>query len=91
MTQDELIDQIRDATGFTRQVIRDVIRAYHHSMIEGIERGEKVPMPKFGHFEVANRAERKGRNVQTGEPLVIPAKRVVKFRTSKIVDNVLNG
>jgi DNA-binding protein HU-beta len=47
-------------------------------------------LPGFGRLVLANRKARMGRNPQTGEPIKIPAKRVVKFRLSKsLKDEVL--
>ena len=49
-------------------------------------------VPGFGRLVLANRKARMGRNPQTGEPIKIPAKRVVKFRLSKsLKDSVLGG
>jgi len=39
--------------------------------------------PGVGKLVVVNRKARMGRNPQTGEPLKIPAKRVLKFRIAK--------
>ena len=47
-------------------------------------------LPGFGKLVLSNRKARMGRNPQTGEPLKIPAKRVVKFRLAKsLKDSVL--
>ena len=47
-------------------------------------------LPGFGKLVLANRKARMGRNPQTGEPIKIPAKRVVKFRVAKAMkDSVL--
>ena len=47
-------------------------------------------IPGFGKLVLANRKARMGRNPQTGEPIKIPAKRVVKFRIAKsLKDSVL--
>ena len=47
-------------------------------------------LPGFGKLVLANRKARIGRNPQTGEPIKIPAKRVVKFRLAKsLKDSVL--
>ena len=49
-------------------------------------------VPGFGRLVLANRKARMGRNPQTGEPIKIPAKRVVKFRLAKsLKDSVLGG
>jgi DNA-binding protein HU-beta len=43
----------------------------------------------FGSFKVVNRKGRKGRNPQTGKPITIPAKRVVKFTASQKIKSSL--
>lgn len=40
-------------------------------------------LPNFGKLSLVDRKARTGRNPQTGAPIEIPAKRVVKFRLSK--------
>jgi len=40
-------------------------------------------LPGLGKIVLVNRKARMGRNPQTGEPIKIPAKRVVKFRVAK--------
>ena len=39
--------------------------------------------PGVGKLVVVNRKARMGRNPQTGQPIKIPAKRVLKFRIAK--------
>ena len=48
-------------------------------------------VPGFGRLVLANRKARRGRNPQTGEPIKIPAKRVVKFRVSKAAKDAILG
>jgi DNA-binding protein HU-beta len=48
-------------------------------------------LPGFGKLVLANRKARMGRNPQTGEPIKIPAKRVVKFRISKSLKDTVLG
>ena len=48
-------------------------------------------LPGFGRLVLANRKARMGRNPQTGEPIKIPAKRVVKFRLSKNLKETVLG
>jgi DNA-binding protein HU-beta len=47
-------------------------------------------LPGLGKLVVVNRKKRMGRNPATGETMVIPAKRVLKFRIAKAAkDSVL--
>ena len=53
-----------------------------------LSRGEKVLISGFGCFSVANRREKKGVNPQTGEPVIIPGRKSVKFKPSKNLKSV---
>lgn len=48
-------------------------------------------LPGFGKLVLANRKARMGRNPQTGEPIKIPAKRVLKFRIAKQLKDAVLG
>jgi DNA-binding protein HU-beta len=49
-------------------------------------------LPGLGKLVLVNRKARMGRNPQTGQPIRIPAKRVVRFRVSKAAkDSILGG
>jgi DNA-binding protein HU-beta len=56
----------------------------------GIAAGGGIRLPDIGSFSVAERAARTGRNPQTGKPLKIPAKKVVKFSAAKTLKESLN-
>jgi len=47
--------------------------------------------PGIGKLVLVNRKARMGRNPATGEPIKIPAKRVVKFRISKAAKDAILG
>ncbi len=46
-------------------------------------------LPGIGKLVLVNRKARMGRNPRTGEPLQIPAKRVVKFRVAKAAKDAI--
>ncbi|MDQ7844072.1 MAG: HU family DNA-binding protein [Armatimonadota bacterium] len=48
-------------------------------------------LPGLGKLVLVNRKARMGRNPQTGEPIRIPAKRVVRFRVSKAAKDAILG
>ena len=51
---------------------------------------QDVTIYNFGSFRHVDRAPRVGRNVLTGEPIKIPAKKIIKFEPSKKVLERLN-
>jgi DNA-binding protein HU-beta len=48
-------------------------------------------LPGLGKLVLVNRKARMGRNPQTGEPIRIPAKRVVRFRVAKAAKDAILG
>ncbi|WP_029898076.1 HU family DNA-binding protein [Desulfohalovibrio reitneri] len=64
--------------------------AFCNILVKGVSSDETVRLPNVGTFSLKLRARRTGRNPQTGEQITIPAKRIVKFNSSKGLDEVLN-
>jgi DNA-binding protein HU-beta len=48
-------------------------------------------LPGVGKLVLVNRKARVGRNPATGQPIQIPAKRVVKFRVAKAAKDAILG
>ncbi len=48
-------------------------------------------LPGIGKLVLVQRKARMGRNPQTGEPINIPAKKVVKFRVAKAAKEAILG
>lgn len=52
--------------------------------------GEDVLISGFGKFCVRNKTERRGRNPQTGESIMLPPRRVVTFKCSGVLKRRIN-
>ena len=52
--------------------------------------GEKVKVSGFGNFVVRHKNARKGRNPQTGQEILLDARKVLTFKPSLVLKNVLN-
>ena len=83
MNKGELVASIADARGITKAQAEQALNTVLGYMANAVEKGEKVIITGFGSFRVVERAERKGRNPQTGQNIVIPSHNVVKFRPAK--------
>ena len=55
-----------------------------------LENGEDVLITGFGKFSVRDKGNRRGRNPQTGEDLMLGRKRVVTFRCSGALRKKVN-
>ena len=52
--------------------------------------GDSIALVDFGTFEVKERAERSGRNPQTGEVITIAASKTPAFRAGKSLTDAVN-
>ena len=67
----------------------DAIAAEAKTTSDALKGGDRVALVGFGSFSVSNRNARTGRNPQTGKPITISAKKVVKFKAgSELNDSV---
>ncbi|MDM8151062.1 HU family DNA-binding protein [Priestia megaterium] len=83
MKKAELIDAVVTKTELTKQDSKKAIDALFETISNTLAKEEKIQLLGFGTFEVRNRAERTGRNPQTGEEMTIPASKVPAFKPGK--------
>ncbi len=58
---------------------------------ETLAKGEEITLRGFGTLSVVQREERNAVHFKTKEPIVVPARRTVKFRISEELKNSLNN
>ena len=83
MTKTNLIDQVAEATEFSKKDTERVIEAVLGQIAESLGKGEKVDLRGFGSFQASQKKERQGRNPHTGEAITIAAKTVASFKPGK--------
>jgi len=89
MTKAELVAKIADGAGVTKTTAEKALDSFVSAVSGALMKGDKITLVGFGTFEVTERAEREGRNPRTGEKIVIPASKVVRFKPgSKLRDSV---
>jgi DNA-binding protein HU-beta len=79
MTKNELARELADDFELPRRQMTEVIEAMLDRITDVLKSGDKVQLTPFGQFKIRDRAARVARNPQTGEPVNVPAKRVLKF------------
>ncbi|KRD85624.1 DNA-binding protein [Bacillus sp. Root147] len=83
MKKAELIDAVATKSELTKQDSKKAVDALFESISNTLAKEEKIQLIGFGTFEVRERAERTGRNPQTGEEMAIPASKVPAFKPGK--------
>ncbi|MGD0401435.1 MAG: HU family DNA-binding protein [Syntrophobacteraceae bacterium] len=58
---------------------------------QSLQNGEEVLISGFGKFSVQEKQARRGRNPQTGEPMMLPPRKVVTFKCSSVLRAGMNG
>lgn len=76
---------------FPRKTIKSIVADFLSIVQEQLLDGSKVRLYKIGTFEVKDRAERVGRNPQTGESMVIPESKKLSFRASKSIKELIES
>lgn len=89
MNKSELVKQIADRAGLSQAKAGDALDAFCASVIDALSQGSEVAIIGFGTFKTSDRAERMGRNPQTGEAVLIPASRVPKFSAGKALKDAV--
>ncbi|MBE2978910.1 MULTISPECIES: HU family DNA-binding protein [Priestia] len=83
MKKAELIDAVATKSELTKQDSKKAVDALFETISNTLAKEEKIQLIGFGTFEVRERAERTGRNPQTGEEMTIPASKVPAFKPGK--------
>lgn len=91
MTKTELMESMHARVGLSKSKSLRVAELILDTMKEAMERGETVKISGFGNFEIREKAPRRGRNPQTGEELILDARRVLTFKPSALLKGRLNG
>ena len=89
ITKKELIDQIAEATGEKRVVVKNIVQAFLDNIIVELGKGNRLEFREFGVFEVKHRKARKAQNPKTLEPVFVPPKRTVKFKVGRVMKQTL--
>ena len=66
-----------------RKITKEIVSTFLSSIENHIAAGERVRIDKVGILAVKDSAARKGRNPQTGQEIMIPARKKITFKTSK--------
>ena len=91
ITKADLIETIAETNGFTKDRSSEVTETFLEIIKRTLESGEDVLVSGFGKFCVNEKGERRGRNPETGEDLMLPPRKVVTFKCSRKLRDKVNG
>ena len=91
MNKTELVAAMAEQAGISKKDAEKALKAFTDVVAEELKKDGKVQLVGFGTFEVSARAEREGRNPQSGEPMKIAASKSPKFKAGKALKDALNA
>lgn len=83
MNKSELITGMAADSGLSKVDVERALNAFLGQVEKALKAGDKVQLTGFGSFEIKERAERIGRNPQTGAEVKIPASKTPVFKAGK--------
>lgn len=91
MTKADIVERIAEKIGCTKKEAIEYVEAVFALIKSTLETGEKLKIAGFGNFKVKQKADRRGRNPQTGETITIEARRILSFKPSAVLKSAING
>lgn len=90
MTKSDMVEKIYEKIGFSKKESAELVEMVFDIIKSTLESGEKIKIAGFGNFVVKEKADRRGRNPQTGEEIVISARKILTFKPSQVLKASLN-
>ena len=91
VTRADLVEALAKRANMQRADANRLLTRMLEMMQDSLVDGETVKLSRFGNFNVRAKRQRIGRNPKTGEEVPITPRRVLVFRPSQVMKNVING
>ena len=91
ITKKELIGRIAENTQTKQIIVKAIIHSFLDEIVSELVKDNRLEFRDFGVFVTRTRSARNGQNPKTLEPVQIPAKRMVRFKTGRLMKQRLNG
>jgi len=89
MTKAELVTKMAEQASITKATAEKALDSLISALGSALGSGDKITLVGFGTFGVSERAQREGRNPRTGDSIMIPSSKVVKFKAGSKLRDVI--
>jgi len=90
LTKADLIEEVLRISELPRKESESIVETIFESIIEALQKGDKIEIRGFGSFRTRQRRGRVGRNPKTGEKVEVPPKKIPFFKPSKELKDFVN-
>ncbi|MBZ5703532.1 MAG: integration host factor subunit beta [Acidobacteriia bacterium] len=91
LTKADLIAEVERITELKRTESETIVETIFESIIEALQKGDKIEIRGFGSFRTRQRRGRTGRNPKTGAKVEVPPKKIPFFKPSKELKDFVNN
>jgi integration host factor subunit alpha len=91
MTKADIVEKIYEKVGISKKESAELVEQVFDLIKVTLEAGEKIKIAGFGNFIVKEKADRRGRNPQTGDEIVISARKILTFKPSQVLKAEINS
>ena len=91
LTKIDIIDSVYEKLGIPKKDCVRIVESVFEIIKDDLDKGHDVMISGFGKWTVKAKKKRKGRNPQTGEALMIDARKVVTFKPSTVLRDAVNS
>ncbi len=89
MNKAKLVEQMAKITKLPKSTCKECLEAMITTVSNALKQGKSVVLTGFGTFGVSKRKKRQARNPMTGKLMMIPAKKVPKFKPGKALKTIV--
>jgi len=89
MTKADITEIIAKKAHLTKKAAAEAIDAFLDEIVRQVSKGEKIVLSGFGTFKLSKVKDKKGRNPQTGEDLIIKSHRVIRYVVGKTLKRLV--
>ena len=90
-TKEDIVNKVAQDTDISKAEAKKAVESLLDAVTDGLANGDKITLTGFGTFQVQEREAKEGRNPQTGQKMLIPAKKVPKFSPGKGLKDSVSG
>ncbi|MDO8287844.1 MAG: integration host factor subunit alpha [Parvibaculum sp.] len=91
ITRAHLSEAVYQEVGLSRNESAELVESVLLEIGDSLSRGDTVKLSSFGSFSVRQKGGRMGRNPKTGEEVPIKPRRVLVFRPSHVLKELINS
>ena len=89
MNKSELVQKIAKDAELSKSSAAAAVDSFFEGVTKALKKGESITFVGFGTFKTSQRKARTARNPQTGAPIKIKARRVVRFTPGTALKNTV--